>query len=115
MTTAPPTLAAVKAWLGLASDDTHDDVVLQESLDGALQAQCRVVDYPVDGFGDAVFTADLRNAIFLRTQRLAARRNSPESVVGIAGAGGDFISAQISSWDSDVSALEGPFRKIPVA
>lgn len=75
MTTAP-TLDDVRAWLGLDDDDHMDDVVLQESLDAALAAQAQVVAYPVDDFGDAQFTSDLREAIMLRSQRLAARRRS---------------------------------------
>jgi hypothetical protein len=73
------------------------------------------VNYPDDGAGGKAYTSDLREALFLRAQRLAARRNSPEGVVGLAGAGGDFVSATLPGWDSDVSALEGPYRQIPVA
>lgn len=110
-----PTLQELKAWLGLAPDDTQDDVVLQESLDAALEQQARVVCYPRDGFGDAVFTADLRDAVMLRSQRLAARRNSPEGVLGLSGTGGDFVSARVPAYDADVAALEAPHRQIPVA
>lgn len=110
-----PTLNDLKAWLGLAADDTEDDVVLSESLDAALAAQCRVVRYPRDAFNEPCMTADLRDAIYLRAQRLAARRNSPEGVVGLSGTGGDFISARLPSYDNDVWHLEGPHRTIPVA
>jgi len=110
-----PDLAALKAWLGLESNDTEDDVVLTESLAGALEAQCLVVDYPADEFGERLMTADLREAIFLRAQRLSSRRNSPEGVVGLSGTGGDFVSARLPSYDNDVWHLEGPHRKIPVA
>jgi len=112
---AAPTLDDVKAWLGLEADDTYDDVTLQESLDAALAAQATVCVYPLDDFGEASYTADLREAVFLRTQRLAARRNSPEGVVGLSGVGGDFVSARVPSWDADVLALESPYRRIPVA
>lgn len=110
-----PDLAAVKAWLGLDATDEADDVVLQESLDAALTAQGLVCVYPVDTFGEPVFTSDLRDAVFLRTQRLAARRNSPEGVVGLSGVGGDFVSARVPSYDADIDSLEGPHRKITVA
>jgi hypothetical protein len=110
-----PDLTAVKNWLGLEPADLDDDVVLQESLDAALRQQGLVVDYPPDMFGDPVFTADLREAVFLRTQRLAARRNSPEGIVGLSGVGGDFVSARVPAYDSDVGSLEAPHRKIPVA
>jgi len=110
-----PDLAALKAWLGLDADDTEDDVVLTESLAAAMEAQCRVVSYPRDAFDEPVMTPDLRDAIFLRAQRLAARRNSPEGVVGLTGTGGDFVGARLPSFDNDVWHLEGPHRTIPVS
>jgi uncharacterized protein (UPF0261 family) len=108
-----PTLDDLKAWLSVSDD--QDDVVLKESLDAAIEAQCRVVRYPCDAFGDPTVTSDLRNAIFLRAQRYAARRNSPEGIIGIGGSGGDFVAARVASFDTDVLHLEGPHRKIPVA
>jgi len=110
-----PDLSQVKAWLGLESSDTEDDVVLQESLDAALAQQAQVVVYPCDAFGDQAMTNDLVEAIFLRTQRLAARRNSPEGVVGLTGTGGDFVSARVPAYDSDVASLEAPHRSIAVS
>lgn len=112
---ALPNLDDLKSWLGLGLNDTADDVVLQESLDAATVAQAQVCTYPVDEFGDPVVSSDLREALFLRAQRLAARRNSPEGVVGLSGAGGDFVSARVPSYDADIDSLEGPHRRIPVA
>lgn len=109
-TTGPPDLNQVKAWLGLEPEDSQDDVVLQESLDAALQAQAQVVCYPCDDFKQPTFTADLEEAVYLRTQRLAARRNSPEGVVGLTGVGGDFVGARVPPYDADVAQLEGPYR-----
>lgn len=106
-----PVLSDVKAWLGLEPDDTQDDVVLSESLAAALVAQGTACRYPCDEFGDRQFTDDLKEAIYLRTQRLAARRNSPEGVVGLSGAGGDFVGARVPSFDTDVLHLEGPYRR----
>src|SRR5262245_16691664 len=103
---AAPTLLELKLWLDLEAEDTQDDVVLTESLDAALAAQAAIVDYPLDDFGEAAFVDDLRVAIFVRTQRLASRRNSPEGVVGISGAGGDFVGARLPSGDPDVLRLE---------
>ena len=115
MVNGPPDLSDIKAWLGLDAADTTDDVVLEESLAAALAGQDRVVAYPLDDADEETFTDDLREAIFLRTQRLAARRNSPEGVVGISGTAGDFVSARIPSYDADISRLEGPWLRIPVA
>lgn len=109
-----PDLNDVKAWLGLTDPD--DDVVLSESLAASLAAQAQVVIYPVDEeTGQGSFTDDLSHAVYLRTQRLAARRNSPEGVVGLAGIGGDFVAARVASGDADVLRLEGPYLRIPVA
>jgi hypothetical protein len=113
--TGAPALADLKGWLGLEPEDTEDDVVLQESLAAALESQCLLVDYPKDDFGAQVMTRDLREAIFLRAQRLSARRNSPEGIVGLSGLGGDFVSARMPAFDADVWQLEGPHRKIVVA
>ncbi len=110
-----PDLDQVKAWLGLELTDTTDDLVLTESLEAALAAQARVVAYPCDQFGERMFVGDLVEAIYLRTQRLAARRNSPEGVVGLTGVGGDFVGARVPGWDVDVAALEGPYRLVVIA
>lgn len=104
-----PTLADFKLWLGLEASDTADDAALQSSLNAALAAQSAVIRYPVDSFGAAVFTPDLETAVYLRAVRLAARRNSPESVIGISGTDGDFISARLPGADADVTRLEGPY------
>jgi hypothetical protein len=112
---AVPTLDELKEWLSLESTDTTDDVVLQESLDAAIVAQDKVVDYEDDGSGGKAYTSDLREALFLRAQRLAARRNSPEGVVGLAGAGGDFVAARLPGGDGDIERLEGPFLTMVVS
>lgn len=109
-----PDLEAFKAWLGLEAADTYDDAVLQQSLDAALAALARLVTFP-DESGTPGFTDDLVEAVFLWAQRLAARRNSPEGVVGLSGLGGDFVSARVPSYDSDIMRLIGPYLKIPVA
>lgn len=111
-----PGLVDVKEWLGLDPTDTTDDIVLQESLNASLVAQYRLCLYPISvTTGQPTFDDDLRDAIFLRTQRLAARRNSPEAVVGISGGTGDLVTARVPSTDPDILRLEGPYLKIPVA
>lgn len=110
-----PDLSQVRAWLGLDPEDHLDDVVLQESLDAALSQQSRIVAYPADLFGSPAMTDDLVEAIMLRTQRLAARRNSPEGIVGLSGAGGDFTAARVPAFDGDIASLEAPHRRIVTA
>lgn len=108
-----PTLQDLKEWLGLTDPaDTADDVVLQQALDSALVSQARTVCYPVDGFGDQVFTDDLVTAVFLRATRIASRRNSPEAVIGLQGTDGDFVGARVPGVDPDVARLEGSYVRI---
>lgn len=108
-----------KAWLGLESTDTADDVVLTDSLAAALASQATGVAYPPDPAdpegADQTFTPELRTAIWLRAQRLAARRNSPEGVVGLSSGSGDFAGARLPPTDVDVAKLEAPWRVIAVA
>lgn len=111
---AAPTLDQLREWLGLPEDDHLDDAVLQASLDAALTAQAVACAYPLDDFGDPLFTADLTEAVYIRSMRYAARRNSPEGVLGLGSELG-FTSARIPSFDADVLHLEGPYRRIVVA
>lgn len=112
-----PDLAAFRAWLSLNDpSDVQDDTVLTDSLNAGLAQQAHQVCYPQDSFGTAVMTDDLREAVFLRAQRLVARRNSPEGIVGIAGGGGgDFSSVRVPPFDVDVNKLEAPHRRIAIA
>lgn len=110
-----PTLEEVKTWLGLEAADTVDDALLTTSLDAAIAAQTRVCFYPTDTDGLDVVPEDLYEAILLRTQRYAARRSSPEGVVGITGTSGDFAAARLPSTDADIVRLEGPWLRTPVA
>jgi hypothetical protein len=112
-----PTLEQFKAWLGLEPGDNVDDVVLTDSLKAALAGQARTVAYPLDegGTDDVQFTDDLTTAIWLRAQRLAARRNSPEGVVGLSSGSGDFTGARLPAADVDVAKLEAPWTVIGVA
>jgi Phage gp6-like head-tail connector protein len=109
-----PTLADIKTWLGIT--DEQDDALLSTSLAASLAAQDKLVGYPLDpATGVTTMDDDLAEAVMLRTQRLAARRNSPEAIVGVSGVGGDFVTARLVSNDPDIVRLEGPFYKMVVA
>ena len=114
-----PTLDKFKAWLGLDPGDNVDDVVLTDSLKAALAAQAMTVAYPLadatDPDSGLAFTDDLTTAIWLRAQRLAARRNSPEGVVGLSSGSGDFTGARLPATDVDVARLEAPWTVIGVS
>jgi hypothetical protein len=118
--TGVPTLDDVKQWLGLDADDEVDDELLQTSLDAAIAAQGRVCRYPSTHDDELdvdvpYVEPDQYEALLLRTQRYAARRSSPEGVVGITGTSGDFAAARLPSTDADIVRLEGPWLRIPVA
>jgi hypothetical protein len=108
-------LEGLKLFVGIEPSDTAEDDALTEALDAAIAAQLQVCLLPCDPFGDRVYSDDLMLAVWLRAQRYVSRRSSPEGVVGLSGAGGDFVSARVPSYDVDVSHLEGPYRKIVVA
>lgn len=111
-----PDLTAVKEWLGLEADDTEDDTLLQQSLDAALAAVDVLIRWPVDAdTGEATVTPDVYEATLLLTQRYAARRNSPEGVVGLTGTGGDFVAARLPSIDGDIARLLSPYLKMVVS
>lgn len=97
MATGAPTLAQVKAWLGVS--DTVDDVVLAAGLAAAIAYQEGNLNMP------AAYTADLTLACYLRTARYLARRASPEGVVGFS----EFGPVSIALSDRDVAQLESPY------
>jgi hypothetical protein len=103
--------AAVCVREGCGHPDTEhlDGVGACSQLDGCLAFEAAT---PED---NQTFTDDLTTAIWLRAQRLAARRNSPEGVVGISSGTGDFTGARLPATDVDVARLEAPWTVIGVA
>jgi hypothetical protein len=81
MLTGWPDLAAYKAWARIGDD--VDDVAITAAL-AAVQVYVTEQATLLDGAGDDPVTipADLNQACLLLTNRLLARRNSPEGVVG---------------------------------
>jgi hypothetical protein len=101
---APPitTVGDVKAWLGPG----HDPAIVQEAYDAAESwVGARVSWYdPDDPTADA--PESLAQAVCLQTQRLLARRNSPDGLVGM----GDLGFARVPVTDADVQSLIAPWR-----
>lgn len=98
----PPTLEAYKTYAGIS--DTVDDQVISTSLASAVATQRHELNLPdelLEGSDDGLVTAT-----FLRVDRLRARRNSPDGVVGF----GEFGPARVSPVDPDVAELESPYR-----
>jgi hypothetical protein len=113
-----PTLAEVKEWLKVG--DTFDDVTLSAGLQAALAHQQHGLRFPTqlvvcppetEPTPQAYYPEDLRLAIYLRTARWLARRNSPEGLLGFA----DFGPAQVPVSDADIRDLESPYRIVTVA
>ncbi|MDO5534372.1 MAG: hypothetical protein Q4F65_06955 [Propionibacteriaceae bacterium] len=50
----------------------------------------------------------LVQAVALRTNRLLARRNSPDGIVGV----GEFGPVRVSAVDRDIEELEKPYRRV---
>lgn len=98
----PPTLADYKAYAGIT--DMTDDQVITTNLASAVATQRHELNLPdmlLEGTDDGLVTAT-----FLRVDRLRARRNSPDGIVGF----GEFGPARVSGADPDVVDLEAPYR-----
>jgi hypothetical protein len=108
------TVAGYKAWARIDAGDTADDAAIQEASDAAAQAlQLRApLGFTVDESGDPLpVPAMLIQAGLLLTNRLMARRNSPDGVVGVS----DMGTATILSYDADISQMVGPWTDMVVA
>lgn len=99
-----PTLAEVKAWLGITTDTS--DAVIDEAYQSALEAQ-QDLRFPSNSQG-RYYPHQLRQALLLRVRRLVARRDSPVGVLGF----GDYGAVNVGSSDPDVTRLEAPYKDI---
>lgn len=96
-----PTLADYCAYARIP--DTLDD----DAIEGALAAvKVAVVSRcpTLAAVEDPDLPADVAYAVLLWCNRLVARRNSPEGIVGI-GVAGDMGVVNIGRWDPDVGRL----------
>jgi len=111
----PPwlTSADYKAWARIT--DTTDDAAIDEAVSAAtesvqLRAPAAFTTDPITGDPDPVPRA-VKQAGLLLANRLMARRNSPDGVVGVS----DMGTATILSYDADIGALLGPWTGMVVA
>lgn len=102
MATGWPTVERYKAWARIAESDTLDDAAISEAL-AATEAYV-AGQVTLLGADDAV-PADVGYACLLLTNRLLARRNSPEGVVGSI----DGVVADIGRYDPDTARLLSPY------
>jgi len=105
------TLEAVVDWLGPGHE--ADDPVVIDAYSAAEAYVSKRVRYavinplvtppePLDA------PSDLKLAVALQTQRLLARRNAPDAMVGLGEIG--FNALPVS--DADIAALIGPWRAV---
>jgi hypothetical protein len=95
-----PIVADYKAWARVT--DSVDDAAIAQCLAAAvdhLDAELTLLD------ADEAIGGDVRQAALLLTNRLLARRNSPEGVVG----GADGTVTNIGRSDPDVWRLVAPY------
>jgi hypothetical protein len=100
------TLDDYKAWARVT--DTLDDVAIQQAID-AVGSKFELILRPVIWSDPAPVEVppDVIEAGLLYVNRLLARRNSPDGVVGVS----DLGTATIQPYDSDIKRLLGPWLK----
>jgi hypothetical protein len=104
MTVAWLTLDDYKAWARIT--DTLDDDAIQHSID-AVNGKFQLILRPEvwSEPGPASVAPDVVEAGLLYVNRLLARRNSPDGVVGVS----DLGTATIQPFDADIKRLLGPW------
>lgn len=108
------TLEDYKGWARIDTADTADDVAIQEAVDAAAAAlEVRApAGFKTDDAGQPIPPpAPVHQAGLLLTNRLMARRNSPDGVVGVS----DMGTATILSYDADITALVSPWTAAVIA
>jgi len=110
------TLEDYKAWARIDATDTTDDVAIAQAVAASMEAlEIRApVAFPVDPeTGDplAPVPSSLEQAGLLLTNRLMARRNSPDGIVGVS----DMGTARVLSYDADIQTLISPWTEMIVA
>lgn len=103
----PPTLPAVKAYLG-ADGPSYADDTIQEALTAETAAQaavCRIPGEPTDAY-----PADLDEALCRRVAHNLAVRAVPLGVEARITDVGAAVT-RVGGPDAEVRRLEGPYRK----
>ena len=110
------TLEDYKTWARIDATDTTDDEAISRAVAAAMEAlEIRApIAFPIDpetGEPLAPVPAGVEEAGLLLTNRLMARRNSPDGIVGVS----DMGTARVLSYDADITALVSPWTEMVVA
>jgi hypothetical protein len=94
-----------KAWARIDATDTTDDAAISEAVAATMEVLEERAPYgfvidPDTGAPEPV-PHRIHQAGLLLANRLMARRNSPDGVVGVS----DMGTARILSYDADINAL----------
>jgi|SRR5215472_7089215 len=107
------TLEDYKAWARIDASDTTDDVAISQAVAASMEAlEIRApVAFALDEAGDPLpVPSSLEQAGLLLTNRLMARRNSPDGIVGVS----DMGTARVLSYDADIQTLISPWTEMVV-
>jgi hypothetical protein len=103
----PPDLAEIRAWLGVSTAQISDhdlDVIRSAELDNQAD-ECRI---PSDLAAGGLLPAALIATVYRRCARAVAARGIP---LGYRAGDDEFGPVRVSSWDAEITRLEGPRRR----
>jgi len=108
------TLEDYKTWARIDSADTTDDAAISGAVAASMEAlEIRApLAFVTDDTGAPIVgdSPSLTQAGLLLSNRLMARRNSPDGIVGVS----DMGTAQVLSYDADITALVSPWTEMVV-
>ena len=108
------TLEDYKGWARIDPSDVTDDAAIAEAIAATMEAlELRAPRaFTVDETGTPLpVPHGLHESGLLLTNRLMARRNSPDGIVGVS----DMGTARVLSYDADITSLVSPWTDAVVA
>jgi len=102
----PPTLTEVRDWIQVPAS-----VLPDEQLQNVLDAES-VLQAAYCNTDDAVYPANLHQALLRRCACAVAKRNLP---LGYVATDFEFAPTRLLAYDPEIERLEAPDRWIPVA
>jgi hypothetical protein len=102
-----PTVADVRAWLNVTTEQVTDEdlTVIRDAEVSNQLDECRV---PTDLQAAGLLPPPLAAAVYRRCARAVAARNLP---LGYRAGDDEFGPMRLSSWDAEITRLEGTKRK----